>query len=113
MKAGDLLCRTFALSLQRRGGLDREGPSEDKMAFLPHLPFLPLQNTTAFLNPSLWGTMRACLSYRMQMHSVRENQDRKRGQMANCIRLTIFHRASLANVLCTTEFTVHHLLTAS
>lgn len=29
------LCETFALSLQRRGGLNREGPSEDKMACLP------------------------------------------------------------------------------
>lgn len=56
------LCETFALSLQRRGGLNREGPSEDKTACLPISSSFTSTSERDNFSESLTLGDHACLS---------------------------------------------------
>lgn len=76
------LCGTFALSLQRRGGLDREGLSEDKMACLPISSSFTSTSEHDNFSESLTLGDHACLSLiqdadaflSMRIKSEKENE---------------------------------------
>lgn len=55
-------CGTFALSLQGRGGPDREGPSEDKMACLPISSSFTSTSEHDYFSESLTLGDHVCLS---------------------------------------------------